>query len=224
MKNNKVQTISLLVRFIPLATAFSLTVAAAAQIRSIETPIATLRLSEGTGDLVGVRWKDPNLEVIGEPRLGENFRLLVPKVGYEADYFNSRDQRASRIEQIPDGVVCIYDSLQNERESIPVKVRYQIRAVNQQILFSIEVENPTDRKVAEVMYGIIGGQQGIDNRLETESLVPGENTNLAPRFFRQFQGGVIRVFQRLQRSDWMRRNVCLWRTTLCDRGHTFRRP
>jgi hypothetical protein len=189
MKNNKVQTISLLVRFIPLATAFSLTVAAAAQIRSIETPIATLRLSEGTGDLVGVRWKDPNLEVIGEPRLGENFRLLVPKVDYEADYFNSRDQRASRIEPIPDGVVCIYDSLQNERESIPVKVRYQIRAVNQQILFSIEVENPTDRKVAEVMYGIIGGQQGIDNRLETESLVPGENTNLAPRFFRQFQGG-----------------------------------
>jgi hypothetical protein len=113
--------------------------------------------------------------------------LLIPNIGYEANYFNSRDQHVSRFETVPDEVICVYDSLQNDRESIPIKVRYQIRAVNQQILFSIEVENPTDRKLAEVMYGIIGGQQGIDNRLDTESVVPGENTNLAPHLFRQFQ-------------------------------------
>jgi hypothetical protein len=189
MRNNKVRAIRLFVRFAHLATAFCLTVAATAQIRTIETNTATLHLSEATGDLVGLRWKDPNLEVIGEPRLGENFRLLVPEIGYEAAYFNSRDQHVSRFETIPDGVLCVYDSLRNDRESIPVKVRYQIRAVNQQILFSIEVENPTDRNLAEVMYGIIGGQQGIENRLDTESVVPGENTNLSPRLFRQFQGG-----------------------------------
>ena len=95
----------------------------------------------------------------------------------------------TRFETVPDGVTCVYDSLQNDRESIPIKVRYQIRALNQQILFSIEVENPTGRKLTEVMYGIIGGQQGIDNRLDTESVVPGENTNLAPHLFRQFQSG-----------------------------------
>lgn len=176
-------------RLVPLATFVFLIATAKAQIRSIETPLATLRLTESTGDLVGLRWKNPDLELIGESRLGENFRLLVPDVGYEADYFDSRDQHLSQIETIPEGVLCTYDSLRNERESIPIKVRYQIRAVEQQIVFSIEVENSTDRKVAEVMYGIIGGQQGIGNRLETESLVPGENTNLAPNVFRQFQGG-----------------------------------
>jgi hypothetical protein len=98
-------------------------------------------------------------------------------------------KHVSRFETIPDGVICVCESLQNDRESIPVNVRYQIRAVNQQILFSIEVENPNGRKLAEVMYGILGGQQGVDNRLDTESVVPGENTNLAPRLFRQFQGG-----------------------------------
>src|SRR5215468_5151187 len=169
MRNNKVSVIRLSIRFVTLATAaLCLTVAATAQIRTIHTTAATLRLSEGTGDLVGLHWKEPNLEVIGEPRLGENFRLLMPAIGYEANYFNSRDQHVSRFETIPDGVICVYDSLQNDRESIPIRVRYQIRAVSQQILFSIEVENPTDRKLAEVMYGIIGGQQGIDNRLETE--------------------------------------------------------
>src|SRR5215471_16380977 len=187
MRNNKVRAIRLFVRFVPLATC--LTVAATAQIRTIETTQTTLHLSEATGDLVGLRWKDPNLEVIGEPRLGENFRLLMPEIGYQAAYFNSRDQHLSRFETIPDGVICVYDSLQNDRETSAIKVRYQIRAVNHQILFSIEVENPTGRKLAEVMYGIIGGQLGIDNRLDTESLVPGENTNLAPHLFRQFQSG-----------------------------------
>jgi len=39
------------------------------------------------------------------------------------------------------------------------------------------------------MYGIVGGQQGIDSRFDTESIVPGENRNLAPKSFSQFQGG-----------------------------------
>src|SRR5215470_17197762 len=102
MRDNKVRAIRPFVRFVPLAAAFCLAVAATAQIRTIETTVATLRLSEATGDLVGLRWKDPNLEVIGEPRLGESFRLLVPRVGYEAAYFNSRDQHVSRLEAIPD--------------------------------------------------------------------------------------------------------------------------
>lgn len=189
MREKKLRTTKSLIRLLAIPAALLISIAASAQIRTIETPLATLRLSEATGDLVGLRWKDPNLEVIGEGRLGENFRLLVPKPGYEADYFNSRDQRVSRIETVPGGVICVYDSLRNDSETIPVQVRYEIRAVAQQIQFSIEVENSTERKLAEVMYGIIGGQQGINDRLQTESLVPGENTNLAPRFFRQFQGG-----------------------------------
>lgn len=187
--SNRVRSRSLSIIFACISACFFLTCTAEAQIRSVETPIATLRLSERTGDLVGLMWKNPNLEIIAEPRLGENFRLLVPKPGYQSDYFNSRDQQVNQIETMPDGVVCTYDYLRNEQERLPVKVRYQIRAVGHQILFSIEVNNSTERKIAEVMYGILGGQQGIGDRSETESVVPGENTNLAPHFFRQFQGG-----------------------------------
>ena len=44
----------------------------------------------------GCDWKSPELDVIGEPRLGENFRILVPQKGYEANYFNSRDQNVEQ--------------------------------------------------------------------------------------------------------------------------------
>lgn len=158
-------------------------------IRSVETPTVTLEISEPTGDLVGLRWKNPEFEVIREQRLGENFRLLVPKPGYEAAYFNSRDQKVSRIETLPDGVLCTYESLRNEQETIPVRVHYRIQVVGEQVLFSIAVDNPTDRKLAEVVYGLVGGQQGIGHRLDTESMVPGAEENLAPGLFSRFHGG-----------------------------------
>lgn len=166
-----------------------------ASVRVVETPHATLRLSQRSGDLVGLRWKDPELELIQEPRLGENFRLLLPRPGYEAAYFNSRDQIVSHIQETPDGAVCTYDSLHhegskgNDAETIPVRVRYTIQAVDGQIQFSIEVDNPTDRKLAEVMYGILGGQQGIGNRLDTASMIPGANDNQSPELFTFFRGG-----------------------------------
>jgi len=162
---------------------------------TVETPLATLRLAQRSGDLIGVTWKNPQLDLIHEPRLGENFRILLPRPGYEAAYFNSRDQQVSRIDPLPDGVVCIYDSLTrtasagNDSETVPVQVRYSIRAIGRQLSFSIQVTNPTDRKLAEVMYAIIGGQHGIADRLATESIIPGANANLAPRIFSQFRGG-----------------------------------
>jgi len=171
------------------AACAAIALSASAQVRTVDTPLATLQLAEKNGDLIGLHWKNPELEVIGEPRLGENFRILIPQKGYEADYFNSRDQHVSRIEATPDGVLLTYDSLRNERETLPVKVRYRIEAVDGQIHFSIAVDNPTDRKLAEVMYGIIGGQKGIGDRLDTETMVPGANNNLSPVLFTRFRPG-----------------------------------
>ena len=159
------------------------------KVRTVETPNATLRLNAETGDLIGLDWKTPALPVIAEPRLGENFRILLPKPGYEAAYFNSRDQKVSRIDTTPDGVVCSYDSLRREGEEVPVKVRYEIHAVGAQILFTIQVDNPTDRPLAEVFYGILGGLKGIGDRMDTQSLVPTGTTNLAPALFHNFSAG-----------------------------------
>ena len=158
-------------------------------VRIIDTPNAILRLNAESCDLVGLDWKTPALPIIAEPRLGENFRLLLPKPGYEAAYFNSRAQKVSRIDALPDGVVCAYDSLQREGEEIPVKVRYEIRAVGAQVQFSIKVDNPTDRPLAEVFYGILGGLKGIGDRMQTQSLVPSNTDNMAPALFHNFQAG-----------------------------------
>jgi hypothetical protein len=158
-------------------------------VRTIDTPVASLQISGQTCDLTGIRWKDPNLDLIREPRLGENFRILLPQKGYEGDYFYSRDQKVSSIIPSPDGVLCTYNSLRNSRETVPVRVQYRIQTAGSQLQFSIQVDNPTGRPLAEVMYGIIGGQQGIGNRLDDRSMLPGPDTNLESQLFTRFSGG-----------------------------------
>ncbi|MEN6601486.1 MAG: DUF6259 domain-containing protein [Bryobacteraceae bacterium] len=160
-----------------------------ANTKIVDTPLAKLRLNSQNGNLEGVTWKDPGTELIKEPRLGENFRLLLPRPGCEANYFVSGEQQVSRIEERNDGVTLTYDSLRNAREKLNVKVLYHIRAVGSRLEFSIEVENPTDLPLAEVFFGILGGQHGIGNRLDTETLVPGVYTNMAPSLFTRFQAG-----------------------------------
>ncbi|MGA2531470.1 MAG: DUF6259 domain-containing protein [Candidatus Aminicenantales bacterium] len=162
---------------------------AARGLRVIETSFCTLRLDAQTADLVGLAWKEPRVEVIQEARLGENFRILLPQPGFEANYFTSRDQKVARIQETAEGVTCFYESLRNKRGTVDVKVRYHIRALDGRVEFSIEVDNPTDLPLAEVYFGIIGGQQGLVNRLDTESLVPGWVSNMAPSIFTSFRAG-----------------------------------
>ena len=133
---------------------------AAAGLRVIETSLATLRLDARTGDLVGLAWKEPGVEVIQEAKLGENFRILLPRPGCEANYFTSREQLVARIQETGGGVTCFYDVLRNKGGAVDVNVRYQIRPVEGRLEFSIEVDNPTDLPLAEVYFGISAASRG----------------------------------------------------------------
>ncbi len=174
---------------LPVLALLSGTLGWAAEPRVIETPLCILRLADGSGDLVGLTWRSPHLELIQEPRLGENFRILLPRAGYEANYFRSTEQSGARIEPEAGGVTISYDGLRNAREQVPLRVRYHIRAVENSLQFSIEVDNPTAVPLAEVFFGVLGGQRGLVDRASTESLVPGYQANNLPNLFTTFRGG-----------------------------------
>ncbi len=154
----------------------------------VTTDVGVLHLDKTNGNLVGLHWKDPDEEVIKESRLGENFRILLPLPHYEANYFISADQKV-RFEKIKNGVICHYDELINGRQALNVKVDYKIESKNGQLLFSITVNNNTDQPLAEVLYGILGGQKGLRNRADNRTLVPGGTTNNDGEMFTRFSGG-----------------------------------
>ena len=152
------------------------------------TDVCVLHLDKTNGNLVGLHWKNPDEEIIKESRLGENFRILLPLPDYEANYFLSTNQKV-RFEKIENGIICHYDKLINERQTLDVKVDYKIESKNGQLLFSITVNNTTDQPLAEVYYGIIGGQKGLRNRSDTRTLIPGGTVNNDAEMFTRFTGG-----------------------------------
>lgn len=152
-------------------------------------PLCSLRLDPVSGDLRGLRWRSRALELLRDPRLGENFRLLLPRDGQQAAYFNSRDQVVSRIETDDLGVTCVYDSLRNDHETVDVSVAYRMECRGEGLELSISIDNRTDRALAEVLFGVLGGVRGVGRREQTESLIPGAHVNLAPDLFRTFTAG-----------------------------------
>ena len=154
----------------------------------VTTDVCTVRLDKSNGNVVGLHWKNPDEEIIKEGRLGENFRILLPLPGYEANYFVSSDQKV-RFDKIENGIVCHYSQLVNGRQSLNVKVDYKIESKKGQLLFSITINNNTDQPLAEVYYGIIGGQRGLRNRADNRTLVPGGTVNNDAEMFTRFSGG-----------------------------------
>lgn len=154
----------------------------------VATDVCVLHLDKTNGNLVGLHWINPDEEIIKESRLGENFRILLPLPDYEANYFISTNQQA-RFEKIKNGIICHYDKLKNERQTLDVKVDYKIESKNGQLLFSITVNNTTDQPLAEVYYGIIGGQKGLKNRHDNLTLIPSGTWNNNGEMFTRFSGG-----------------------------------
>jgi len=160
----------------------------AQEIVKISTDVCILQINKSNGNLVGLKWLNPEEEIIKESRLGENFRILLPLSNYEANYFFSTHQKA-RLESIKNGVICYYDQLVNERQNLPVKVIYRIECINGELKFSIKVDNPTQQPLAEVYYGIIGGQKGLRNRTDNLTMIPSATSNLQGELYTRFSGG-----------------------------------
>jgi hypothetical protein len=173
--------------FLIIAVMFTV-ISNAQEFLEVETEVCILRLDKGNGNLVGLRWINPDEEIIKESRLGENFRILLPLPDYEANYFISTNQKV-KFEKLKNGIICHYDRLINERQTLDVKVDYKIESKNGQLQFSINVNNSTDQPLSEVYYGIIGGQKGLRNRSDTRTLIPGGTSNLNGEMFTRFSGG-----------------------------------
>ena len=176
------KTIGFLIAFLVVNITF------ARETIEVTTDVCVLHLDKSNGNLVGLHWKNPDEEIIKESRLGENFRVLLPLPGYEANYFISTNQKV-HFEKLKNGIICHYDQLINERQTLDVKVDYTIESKNGQLLFSVTVNNTTDQPLAEVYYGIIGGQKGLRNRSDNRTLIPGGTTNNDGEMFTRFTGG-----------------------------------
>jgi len=138
----------------------------------IENDRYTVRIDPRNGVIVDVVDRAGGYSLIAEPRLAENFCLLLPLPENGANYILGKEQRLTRWEEIPNGILLRWDG---PLAGFDIDVAMWIEFVDEAIHFRLEVANRTQYKIGEVWYPILGGMMGLGDetkRRETKALAP----------------------------------------------------
>src|SRR5207247_392238 len=116
-------------------------------------------------------------ELINEPRLGENFRILLPLPDYRCNYILGTQQKLASHEKTANGVKLSWKGpLKNEKGEFDLDVALWVELVDEAVTFYCEVRNGTEHQLAEVWYAFVGGMRGLgktpEERRATEFLLP----------------------------------------------------
>jgi hypothetical protein len=141
------------------------------------------------GTIIGFRDRIGGIDLITEPRLADNFRLLVPLPDLEANYILGREQRLTSIEKGPDSLDLTWQGpLKNPKGDFDVSVSMKIQLTGPSIEFSLSVRNRTQHQIAEVWYPILGGFTGIGDRQDSHEMIPYAGESSQTDLFHQFRG------------------------------------
>src|SRR5436190_7005423 len=102
----------------------------------IENDLYLLEVEPEHGALTRLRDKVGRLELITEPRLAENFRLLLPMPGMQANYILGTEQKLSSTEKAANGMKLSWTGpLRNERGAFNLDVTIWIELIGEEIQF-----------------------------------------------------------------------------------------
>jgi hypothetical protein len=156
----------------------------------IENTFYLVAVDAESGAIAKLVDKHSGQNLISEPRLADNFRLLIPLPDLEANYILGREQRLTSHEKGPDSLILTWKGpLVNAQGSFDVTVSMTIRLAGAAIEFSLQVSNQTPHQIAEVWYPILGGFTGIGDRQDSQETIPLMGGSTGTNLFHSFPGG-----------------------------------
>ena len=94
----------------------------------IENPYYLVAVDKGNGAIVKLLDKKGGVNLITEPRLADNFRLLIPLPDLEANYILGREQQLTSYEKAPDSLNLTWQGpLKNPKGDFDVSVSMRIQ-------------------------------------------------------------------------------------------------
>ncbi|MBO0707187.1 MAG: hypothetical protein J2P44_02395 [Candidatus Dormibacteraeota bacterium] len=125
-----------------------------------------LEIEEQHGRLTRLRHRPLDIDLIREPSLCENFRLLLPLPDWRGHYIYGRDQRLMRAEVGEDGAGATlrWSQLESSRGTFHISVTMSVRLTGDDVEFRVVVENRTRLTVEEAWYPALGGLRNWEER------------------------------------------------------------
>lgn len=150
----------------------------------LENTHYALTIEPVNGRIVSLVDKAGGYDLIAEPRLAGNFRVLLPLPEVECHLIDGAKQSLSSHEQTDDSLTLTWTTV----GGFDLDVTLRIVLADDAVRFNCEVRNGTPHKLAEVWYPVLGGLQGIggEDARDTEVLAPVTNSAWSQPLFRDF--------------------------------------
>jgi hypothetical protein len=159
-------------------------------IHTIQNASIKVDVAADTGAVVSLIDKATSNELITEPRLAENFRLLLPLEDLRSNYIFGLEQTVSNVTASATAIELQWDGpLTNEHGTFDLGVTLSIEIVDEQVQWRCRVNNRTEHQLTEVWYAMLRGMTGLaegEAGRDTEALVPIVNKHWSQPIFRDF--------------------------------------
>jgi hypothetical protein len=174
----------------------------------------TLEFSAETGAILSCRHSGLGLELIREPRLAENWRLLV-KLPTGNLYLKTAGQRLTAC-TIENGQASLeWLGLDSPDGRLPITVRQHVELQGSTLSFRLEVENDSDSAIEEVYPALLGGMANWEEPDDWYLCVPGlawGGDEFA--FYREFPGSYIGMEKPVFAYTYPGTSVDFWQQNL----------
>ncbi len=136
----------------------------------IENETCRLEFDESSGVVSKILNKSTRMNIIAEPRLSANFKLLVPLPELRNNYLIGSQQKLTLFNCESDSCTLTWDAIDNSNGSFRIRVeqRYELGTEPDQVLITTTVKNESSFTIEEVWSPVIGGFHGIKDRMKTE--------------------------------------------------------
>lgn len=154
-----------------------------------------IRFSTDNGAIVGLRQVAKNLELIAEPRLARNFRLMAPLPGQRYNYVEGHQQQLGSIEILEGRQARLrWSKLTASSARAPLDIDAELivtlREGRPEAGFRLRLENHTPYRIEEAWLAPLSGAHGLPNRDNTRVYMAGTSYGHTISTFDRFSGTV----------------------------------
>lgn len=156
----------------------------------LQNHLYTVEVEPAHGLITGIRDRAGDFEILAEPRLADNFRLLIPLPRVHSNYIHGPEQKLTAIKKHAGGLRLYWKGpLRNAHGQFDVDVALRIEFVGAAIHFRCKVVNRTAFKIAEIWCPVLGGLRGLgpaSKAAGTKALIPIKYAQSHLDLFRKF--------------------------------------
>jgi hypothetical protein len=163
----------------------------------LENPSYVVEFDSDHGRLIRFFDKRSKTELISEPRLASNFRLLIPLPMLEGNYVQGAEQKLTNHEQSENSLTLNWKGpLTNDKGKYDVDVTMRVVLNGSSAEFRLNLANHDNYSIDEVWYPVLGGITGIGKREDTRETINFAGSTTQTSIFRHFPskaGGALGI-------------------------------